>query len=165
MSRPGEPVRGTAGAPPAADPAGAERAAAAARTVPGWGLRGALGLACGLLVVLTVVTGQDLAAVSMATAVLVATTVYTVAAPGGPAAALLLIGVMGVHLAFGGPVLDVRVALLAVLMLAVHQLAGICAAVPVRAQVTLQALRPVAIRFAIAAGAGVLALVLVAVLS
>lgn len=147
---------------PQQDPA--LRSAVPQRTLPGWGLRGALGLASVLLVVLSVATGQDIGAVSMATAVLVAAGLYTIVVPGGPAAALLLIGVMGVHLVFAGPGLDVRLALLALLMLLVHQLAGICAAVPIRAQVSVDTVRPAAIRFAIAAGAGVLALLLAAVL-
>lgn len=127
--------------------------------VSGWMLRAVLALAVLAVVVLTLLGGSGTGALTVAGLLLLVAGVATVARPGSPGAVFLLLAAMAAHLMFDGPEIDLGVALLAPLIAVVHQLAGICATVPLAARVQAGALRPAAIRLAAAIGLVEVALV------
>ncbi|WP_029138175.1 hypothetical protein [Nakamurella lactea] len=118
--------------------------------VAGWLLRGGLALAVLAVVVLTLVGGSGTGALTVAGLVLLAAGVATVVRPDSPGAVFLLLAAMAAHLMFDSAEIDVGVALLAALIAVVHQLAGICAAIPLDARVDVSALRPAALRLVVA---------------
>lgn len=119
-------------------------------SVAGWVLRGVLALATAGVIVLTLLGGSGTGALTVAGLVLLAAGIATVARPDSGGAVFLLVASMGAHLMFDTAEIDLGVALLAALIALVHQLAGICAAIPLDARVDLAALRPAALRLAVA---------------
>lgn len=154
----------TAGAFRRADgpvPAGSR---AAGRTVTGWLVRVVLALAAVALVTLSLLGGDDVGALTAVGLVLMAIAVITVTHPGSPAATFLVVGAMFAHLTLDTATLDVNVGLLVALIPLVHQLAGICAGIPLRSRVDLDVLRPAAVRYLLCVGLVEVALVVAAVL-
>lgn len=139
----------------------AERSQAAApATMSGWMLRGVLALAVLAVVVISLAGGSGTGALTVAGLVLLTAGVATVVSPDSPGAVFLLLAAMAVHLMFDGPEIDLGVATLAALIALVHQLAGICATVPLPARVPARGLRPAAIRLGAAIAVVEVALVI-----
>lgn len=118
--------------------------------VPGWGLRSLLALA---LLVGSVTTLLGAAAPGVTTLLGLLTlglAVGAVAAPGSAVPTLWMICALGVRLLSPAPDLGLQLAVLVAVLPAVHQLAGICAAVPPTAEVELRGLRPAAVRWLLA---------------
>jgi len=124
----------------------------AVRAVGGWLLRLVLAFAALAVVVISLVTGSGTGALTAAGLLLLALGILAVWAPGSPATTFLLLGALAVHLMLGTAAFDVALGLLAALILLVHQLSGICTAVPLTGRVEAVALRPALVRYLMAAG-------------
>ncbi|MEJ7649048.1 MAG: hypothetical protein WKF57_08455 [Nakamurella sp.] len=130
---------------------------------PGWWLRLALGIVCAGAALLSLQVGAGAGVLTVLGFLLVGLAVATTIAPHSIAPTLLILGVMTAHLLGRDGGISVFTGVLAALLLAVHQLSGICAAIPPRSIVHRDALRPALVRFLLCAGA-VLIGVLVATL-
>jgi hypothetical protein len=122
------------------------------RAVGGWLLRLVLAFAALAVVVISLVTGSGTGALTAAGLLLLALGILAVWAPGSPATTFLLLGALAVHLMLGTAAFDVALGLLAALILLVHQLSGICAAIPLAGRVETVALRPALVRYLMATG-------------
>lgn len=117
------------------------------RSVAGWALRAALGVAALATVLAVVIPASHFDAIGMLTFFLVVAAIGTSLAPGSLVPAGLLLAVVALRLAATGPAIDGVVATLVALIPLVHQLAGICATVPPRSSCRWAALRPAALRY------------------
>lgn len=117
------------------------------RMVSSWLLRLVLAGAVIGAWVITLVTGTGTGALTVLGVLLLVLGALTVFLPGSPATTLLLLGVMACHLMFGTASIDLGLGLLAAFLLLIHQLAGICAAIPLSSKVVAAALRPALLRF------------------
>jgi len=115
------------------------------RLVSSWLLRLVLAGAVIGAWVITLVTGSGTGALTVLGVLLLVLGALTVFLPGSPATTFLLLGVVTCHLMFGTASIDLGLGLLAALL--IHQLAGICAAIPLSSKVVAAALRPALLRF------------------
>lgn len=128
---------------------------------PGWWLRLSLGIICSGAVLLSLQVGAGAGVLTVLGFLLVGLAVATMIAPHSIAPTLLILGVMTAHLLGRDEGISVLTGVLAALLLAVHQLAGICAAVPPRSIVHRDALRPALLRFVLCAGVVLIGVVVV----
>lgn len=126
---------------------------------PGWWLRLALGIVAAASVTLTLQVEAGAGVLTVLGFLLVGLVVATLIAPQSIAPTLLILGVMTSHLLGPDDGIRVLTAVIAALLLAVHQLSGICAAIPARSIVHRDALRPALLRFVLCAGAVLIAVV------
>ncbi len=119
----------------------------AGRSVSGWMVRAALAASSVVVVIISLLGGDSIGALSAVGLVLMAIAVITVTHPGSPASTFLVVGAMFAHLGLDTSTLDVGVALLVALIPLVHQLSGICAGIPLRSRVDLEVLKPAALRY------------------
>lgn len=119
---------------------------------PGWWLRLALGVVCAGAVLLSLQVGAGVGVLTVLGFLLVSLAGATMIAPHSIAPTLLILGVMTAHLLGRDGGISVLTGVLAALVLAVHQLSGICAAIPPRSIVHRDALRPALLRFVLCAG-------------
>lgn len=117
------------------------------RLVSSWLLRLVLAGAVIGAWVITLVTGSGTGALTVLGVLLLVLGALTVFLPGSPATTFLLLGVVTCHLMFGTASIDLGLGLLAAFLLLIHQLAGICAAIPLSSKVVAAALRPALLRF------------------
>jgi hypothetical protein len=106
----------------------------------------------------------DIGVWSVLGVMMIALVIGTASAPGTVVPLLFLLGLVAYRLMAHGAVPDLGLAALVALMLAVHQLSGICSGIPPRARLGLDVVRPAAIRWCVAVvpvelGLAVLALV------
>ena len=118
-------------------------------TIPGGGswLRMALALATFATLLVVWVPGQGSGQNGLELVVMAAVFLWLVARPGSAAAVVLLIGALCLRISPGKPELDGSLVALTVLLPLVHQLAALCVAVPLRADVQWPALLPTAVRY------------------
>lgn len=118
--------------------------------VPGWVLRLALGAAAAGATGVAMAGAPGVGVTSVAGILMMLLVLGTALAPGSVFPLLLLVGLVIYRVVADGPVLDVSLAVLVLLMPLIHQLAGIAAAIPGRSWCHWPALRPAAIRFVVA---------------
>ncbi|MGI8417851.1 MAG: hypothetical protein ACR2P2_16940 [Nakamurella sp.] len=135
----------------------------AGRTVGGWLVRAALAVSSVVVVIISLLGGEDIGALSAVGLVLMAIAVITVTHPGSSASTFLLVGAMFAHLGLNTSTLDIGVGLLVALIPLVHQLSGICAGIPLRSRVDLTVLKPAALRYLVCVVAVEVALVVAVV--
>ena len=135
-------------------------------TIPGGGswLRIALGLATIATFVVVYVPGRANGQAVLELALMAAVFLWLVARPGSAAALVLMFGALCLRVSPGRPELDGSLVALTVLLPLVHQLAALCGAVPLRANVQWPALLPTAVRYVGVVTATVLGLLLSSVL-
>lgn len=121
----------------------------AVTTIPGGGswLRFALAAATLATLLVVWVPGQSSEQNGLEFAAMAAVFLWLVTHPGSIAAVLLLTGALCLRIALGTPELDGSLVALTVLLPLVHQLAALCVAVPLRANVQWPALLPTAVRY------------------
>ncbi len=121
----------------------------AVTTIPGGGSWLRIGLAAATLATLLVVwvPGQGSGQEGLEVVVMAGLFLWLVARPGSAAAVVLLIGALCLRVSPGKPELDGSLVALTVLLPLVHQLAALCVAVPLRANVQWPALLPTAVRY------------------
>jgi hypothetical protein len=129
-------------------------------TVPGGGswLRIALAVATLATLLVLWVPGQADGQEVLELTVMAGVFLWLVTRPGSAAAVVLLIGAVCLRISPGKPELDGSLVALTVLLPLVHQLAALCVAVPLRANVQWPALLPTALRYVGAVTATVLGL-------
>jgi hypothetical protein len=93
------------------------------------------------------VPGQAGGQVTLQVAVMATVGTWLVCRPASAAAAVLLVGALCLRLTVGHPELDASLVALVVTLPLVHQLAALCAVVPLRSDVYLSALRPTLARY------------------
>lgn len=142
----GQPAPGPEG-PPAID-----IAAGIGPGVSGWWLRILHAAVCLGTVLLALQSDGGTGVLTVIGFLLVFLAGATVLAPHSIAGTLLILAAMAAHLLGQQQSISVPTAVLAALLLAVHQLSGICAAVPPRSIVHPGALRPALLRFVLCAG-------------
>lgn len=125
-------------------------AAVPSRTVPGWALRAALAAAGLAATGAVMVPAPAFDSSALVTVLLVAASAGAALAPGSVLPLLVMLGAIAVRAATPGPALDAGLAVLVVLLPLIHQLAGVCAPIPPRSACRWRALRPAAVRYAIA---------------
>ena len=131
--------------------------------IPGWALRIALA-AAGAAAAAGAITGAPgVSVLSVAGVAMMVLALGTALAPATVLPLLLLIGLVVYRLLAAGPVLDLRLALLVLLMPAIHQLAGLTGAIPARSRCSWAVLRRPALRFAAAVAPVQVALLVVAI--
>lgn len=118
-------------------------------TVPGGGswLRIALAVATLATLLVLWVPGQAGGQKVLQLTVMAGVFLWLVTRPGSAAAVVLLFGAVCLRISTGKPDLDGSLVALAVLLPLVHQLAALCVAVPLRANVQWPALLPTALRY------------------
>ena len=131
-------------------------------TVPGGGSWLRIALAAATLATLAViwVPGQGGGQEGLEFVVMAAVFLWLVARPGSAAAVVLLIGALCLRVSPGKPELDGSLIALTILLPMVHQLAALCVAVPLRADVQWPALLPTAVRYVGAVTATVIGLLI-----
>lgn len=148
-------------APDPRGPPGIDIAAGIGPGVSGWWLRIIHAAVCLGTVLLALQADAGTGVLTVIGFLLALLAVATVLAPHSVAGTLLILGAMAAHLLGQHQSISVLTGVLAALLLAVHQLSGICAAVPPRSIVHPDALRPALLRFVLCAGV-VLIVVLIA---
>lgn len=144
-----DPNPGTAAGIPADGPASdATVSRTVPRIVPGWALRATLGAATVAASFMAMLAASQIEATSVLGVLLVIATVGTMLAPGSVWPLAVMIGVVLFRLEAGGPILDGMLMALVALLPLIHQLAGVCAAIPARSACHWSALRPAMIRYA-----------------
>lgn len=113
----------------------------------GWALRISLAIACALLGVVTLTSGVGVGMWTLVGIAVVGLGVGTVLRPESIAPSLLLLIAMTMRLVAGEPVIDWRLVCLVVLLPTVQVLAGVAAAVPLRATIAPRVLRPALVRW------------------
>lgn len=116
-------------------------------SVPGWGLRGLLGVAVLTGSVTTLLGAAAPGVTTLLGLLTVGLGLGVVLAPGSGVPTLWILCVLGVRLLAPAPSAGWQLALLVAALPAVHQLSGICAAVPAGAEVELRGLRPALARY------------------
>jgi hypothetical protein len=131
--------------------AGADQDARTAATgIPGWGMRLVLGAAAAAATAVAMAAVPDVGVLSVAGIVMMLLVLGTAFAPGSVVPLLLLIGLVIYRLLHEGPVLDVGLAMLVLLMPLIHQLAGIAGAIPPHSRCDWRVLRPAGLRYLMA---------------
>ena len=117
--------------------------------LPGGGSWLRIGLAASALLtmILLWIPGQAGGQVTLQFAVMAIVWTWLVFRPGSSAAAVLLVGALFLRAAVGHPELDGSLVALVVMLPLVHQLAALCAVVPLRSDVYVSALTPTAARY------------------
>jgi hypothetical protein len=120
-----------------------------AAVLPGGGswLRIGLAVAALLTMFASWVPGQAGGQVTLQLLLMVTVWTWLVARPGGSAAAVLLVGALLLRAAVGHPELDGSLVTLVIALPLVHQLAALCAVVPLRSDVYVSALTPTLVRY------------------
>ncbi len=120
-----------------------------AAVLPGGGswLRIALAGSALLTMIVLWVPGQAGGQVTLQVVVMAAVGTWLVCLPGSAAATVLLVGALCLRLAVGHPELDGSLVALVVMLPLVHQLAALCAVVPLRSDVYVSALTPTLARY------------------
>lgn len=133
--------------------------------VPGWALRVGLGVAAAAATAVAMAGAPGVGVLSAAGIVMMVLVVGTALAPATVLPLLLLIGLVVYRLLAEGPVLDLGLAALVLLMPVIHQLAGLAGAIPTRSRCAWAVFRRPAVRFAVAILPVQMALLVVAVVS
>lgn len=120
------------------------------RSVPGWALRLVLGGAAVAASLIVMLAEPRIDAPGVLQVFLLLASIGTALAPGSVLPLAVMIGVVLFRLASHVPVLDGTLLALVALLPLVHQLAGMCAAVPARSDCLWRALRPAMVRYAMA---------------
>ncbi|MEO7125195.1 MAG: hypothetical protein ABI382_06540 [Nakamurella sp.] len=128
----------------------ADGRSAAPRSVRGWALRVSLGAATLAASVIVILSAPPIGAIALMEVLLVMAALGTALAPGSVLPLAVMIGVVAFRVASSGPVLDAALIALVALLPLIHQMAGVCAAIPARSTCYVSALRPAMIRYAIA---------------
>lgn len=122
----------------------------AARTLPGWALRTVLGAATVGAITVAMIGAPQIGATSVVGVLLALGAIGTVVVPGTVLPLVVLICLVLYRLAAVDTALDGALLALIALLPLVHQLAGICAAIPPRSACHWAALRPALSRYLIA---------------
>lgn len=133
--------------------------------IPGWALRVGVGVAAAAATTVAMTGAADVGVLSTAGIVMMGLTLGTALVPGTVIPLLLLIGLVVYRLLAAGPVLDLRLVLLVLLMPLISQLAGLAGAIPSRSRCAWTVFRRPALRFAAAVLPVQIALLVVAITS
>jgi phosphate:Na+ symporter len=118
--------------------------------IPGWGLRLVRGAAAAGATAVAMAAVPDIGVLSVAGVAMMLLVIGTAFAPGSVVPLLLLIGLVIYRLLQTGPVLDVGLAVLVLLLPLIHQLAGIAGAIPPQSRCDWRVLRPAGLRYLMA---------------
>lgn len=133
--------------------------------IPGWGLRLMLGAAASGATAVAMAAVPEIGVLSVAGVAMLLLVIGTAFAPGSVMPLLLLIGLVIYRLLETGPLLDVGLAVLVLLLPLIHQLAGIAGAIPPHSRCDWRVLRPAGLRYLMAVLPVEIALLVVAVVT